>query len=216
MQTITATARTRNWTVVFTDIALAGFIYFIVVVLAMHLVRPSFNPGWKTIGDYGVGSLRPWLSSAFYGLSVGSLSLLIALEKSIARAGKSRIGWFIFGIWCKGSLFAAMFNEPVLDSPEENFRLLESAVTFSAFISIVVSSFIILKFRKDPVWKKHVLIARRLAFMLLITFILFAFSVYELKAIAGFAQRIFIAVVLIWFLMLTSWARAAAREKSDK
>jgi hypothetical protein len=66
--------------------------WFVIVMIALHLLRPDHNPIRRTTSQYVIGQYGNLMSSAFLALSIASLALVLALRKRVTAYSAGRIG----------------------------------------------------------------------------------------------------------------------------
>lgn len=180
--------------------AIVGFAYFLVVVVALHFLRPDYNPIRRLVSEYAVGPYAFLMTSAFFGLTLGSLALIIGLFQDLSRTWRSRIGLFFFGIWAAGILIAGIFpigDKIVLNTSSGHIHYLASV---SSFFSLVFATLLLSwHFNQDEKWSsfhRPALILSVLMLLALIGFFLSANTAYS-----GLSQRILIVIFLTWLLL---------------
>jgi len=53
------------------SIAIVGISYFLTAVIALHFLRPDYDPVSRFVSEYAVGQYGFLMTSAFFGLSLG-------------------------------------------------------------------------------------------------------------------------------------------------
>src|SRR5262245_43338420 len=92
-----------------TTLALTGIVYFVIVIVTLHFLRPDLNPVSRPTSEYAVGRYGFLMATAFFSMSIVSFSLLIGLYKGLDRPAQSRVGLLLLGIWGAGVLVAMSF-----------------------------------------------------------------------------------------------------------
>ena len=69
--------------------AIVGIAYFLIAVIALHFLRPDYYPIRRLVSEYAVGPYAFLMTSAFFGLSLGSLALVIGLYQAVSRTWRS-------------------------------------------------------------------------------------------------------------------------------
>jgi hypothetical protein len=93
-------------------IATVGFVgitYFVVIIVALHFLRPDLNPIQRPTSEYAVGPYGGLMSSAFFSMSVACWALIIGLSQGVSQPARSRIGLGLMGLWGVGVLIAMIF-----------------------------------------------------------------------------------------------------------
>src|SRR5262245_36864753 len=90
-------------------VAFVGISYFVVIIIALHFLRPDLNPIQRPTSEYAVGPYGWLMTSAFLSMSVASWALVIGLAHRLSQAAQSRIGLGLLGVWAVGVLIAMLF-----------------------------------------------------------------------------------------------------------
>jgi hypothetical protein len=186
--------------------AIVGFAYFLVVVVALHFLRPNFNPIHRFVSEYAVGPYGSLMTSAFFGLSLGSLALVIGLSQDVSRSWRSWIGLFFLAVWAVGILIAAIFpvgDRIVLGTPSGYIHYRASVMSFFSlvFAAILLSW----HFKQDERWSSFHRLALVLSVLMLLALIGFFLSANT--AYGGLSQRILISMFLTWLLLTAARLR---------
>ncbi len=90
-------------------IALIGFAYFVIAVVALYFLNPAYDLISSFEGNYDLASYELLIASTFFGLGLGSLALMIGLYQTTSRSAGSWISLLLIGIWSVGILIAGIF-----------------------------------------------------------------------------------------------------------
>ncbi len=105
---------------------------FGVLLVSLHLLEPEFDPTWRFISEYQLGSVGWMMHLAFLALGISLASAGVAIF-SQARSVVGYIGLAILGIAAIGMLMAAIFRtDPMTTAPE--------AATFSGLMHVLGAS----------------------------------------------------------------------------
>jgi len=196
-------------------LAIIGIVYFLVVVVALHFLRPEYSPLSRAVSQYAVGRYGFLMTSAFFGLSLGSLALVIGLFSGVSHTGRSWIGLVLLAIWAVGILIAGIFPIEVSSYPQMNSGHIHVVASIWAFISLVLAALLLSwRFKKDDKWSSF----HRPALIesLLMLLALVGLFRYINTGFGGLSQRIFIVACLIWLLSTAARLRAAASRSIPK
>lgn len=91
------------------NISLAGFLYYIIVFVTLHFLRPDVNPISQFTSDYSFGPFRILMITAYFSVSLGSFALVIGLYQGIAQQARSLFGLVFLGVWAVGLMIAGVF-----------------------------------------------------------------------------------------------------------
>ncbi|WP_188996147.1 DUF998 domain-containing protein [Paenibacillus nasutitermitis] len=92
--------------------------FFVIVLGTLHLLEPEFDPTWRFISEYALGSFGWMMHLAFVLLAVSLVSAGVAIFSQV-RTLAGYIGLVIFGLSATGVLIAAVFvTDPISVSPD--------------------------------------------------------------------------------------------------
>jgi hypothetical membrane protein len=187
-------------------IAIVGIAYFLIAVVALHFLRPDYDPVSRFVSEYAVGSYGFLMTSAFFGLSLGSLALVIGLYQGVPRSGRSWIGLVLLGIWGVGILIAGIFPTDLRGAPETLSGNIHDRASVLSFFSLITATILLSwRLKHDERWRPFHRSALILALLILATFIGFFLTVDT--ELVGLSQRIFIVTFLIWLLLTAARLR---------
>jgi uncharacterized protein DUF998 len=174
-------------------IAIIGFAYFVIAVVALYLLNPSYTLANSMAGNYDLGSFEFLIASTFFALGVGSLALLFGLFRVVLLAARSWIGLFLLGIWGLGFFLAGIFpaNEPgstvthmttvliagifpaeVEAHPETAFSFKHILAILGSFLSLTSATILLSwSFKKDERWRRFYPLSLILALVMLVALI---------------------------------------------
>jgi len=187
-------------------IAVVGIAYFLIAVVALHFLRPDYDPVSRFVSEYAVGSYGLLMTSAFFGLSLGSLALVIGLSQGVPRSGRSWIGLVLLGIWGVGVLIAGIFPTDLRGAPETISGNIHNLASLLSFLSLIAATILLSRrFKQDERWRPFHRSSLILSLVILATFI--GFFLTGGTEFVGFSQRIFIVAFLIWLLLTAARLR---------
>jgi hypothetical protein len=174
---------------------------FAIAVIGLHFLRPDYNPLQRFISEYAVGSYGIVMRLAFFCLSAGSLALAISLYRSISGSARSYTALILLLGWSICVFIAGIFPTDLAGSAETSSGSIHDKASLIGFVSIVLASFFLLRFRRDEKWKKHYRSSLLLSLIMMITFLTFMASIIMEFRFIGLIQRLFIMAVLLWLVI---------------
>jgi hypothetical protein len=193
-------------------IAIAGFAYFSLALLLMHVLRPDRALTTTFISGYAVGRFGWVMTTAWLAASSGCLMLVLGLARSGPRSGAARLGMFLLGMLSIGLLTAAIFPPDVPGTPPTRSGEIHSIGFLVNVGSLLLASVLLsVGFGSDPRWRAFQRTAVLLASLLVIAFLLQFLTIYE-GALVGLANRFFVTMMVVWLLAISIRLRALARE----
>ena len=88
---------------------------FIVILTALHFIKPEIAPSWNFISEYEIGRFGWLMQIAFFYLALSCIFLVLALWKQLNIVGK--IGLIMLMIASAGMILAAIFKTDELNTP---------------------------------------------------------------------------------------------------
>ena len=172
-------------------------------VIGLHFLRTDYDPLQRFISEYAVGPYSIIMRLAFFCLSAGSFVLVVALYRSIPRSARSYTALILLLSWSICVFVAGIFPTDLVGSAETSSGNIHDKASLIGFVSIVLASFFLLRFRRDERWKKYYRSSLLLSVIIMLAFLGFMASIITEFKFIGLMQRIFILFVLVW-LVITS------------
>jgi len=93
-------------------------VLFVLILLSLHIIEPEFDPTWRFISEYALGSVGWLMHLAFFALAISLASAGVAIFSQI-RTVVGYLGLGLLGISAIGILLAAIFTtDPISTSSE--------------------------------------------------------------------------------------------------
>jgi hypothetical protein len=172
-------------------------------VIGLHFLRTDYDPLQRFISEYAVGPYSIIMRLAFFCLSTGSFVLVVTLYRSIPRSARSYTALILLFSWSICVFVAGIFPTDLVGSAETSSGSIHDKASLIGFVSIVLASFFLLRFRRDERWKKYYRSSLLLSVIIMLAFLGFMASIITEFRLIGLMQRIFILLVLVW-LVITS------------
>jgi len=184
-------------------IAIGGMVYFVVAVVGLHFLRPEYNPINHAVSNYAVGPYGYLMTAAFYVLALSVFALALGLTRSIALTNLSRVAILLLCLASSGMVVLSIFPGDVhaLHPPATITGVIHWTAASISFLSIMIAAFLLSSsFKSDERWQEF----RRLCFILALAMVgaLLLYGILALVGWIGIGQRIYIAVCLVWLLVL--------------
>jgi hypothetical protein len=200
---VTRQARQVAWLAL---IAIGGIVYFVVAVVVLHFLRPEYNPINHAVSNYAVGSYGYLMTAAFYVLALSVYALALGLTRSIALTNLSRVAVLLLYLASIGMVVMGIYPGDVhaLHPPATITGVIHWTAAGISFLSIMIAAFLLSSsFRTDERWQAF----QRPCFLLALAMVgaLLLYGVLALVGWIGIGQRIYIAVCLLWLLVLAGW-----------
>ena len=195
--------------------AIASVVYFVVVILILHFLRPDLDPISQPTSQYAVGSYGFLMTSAFFSMSIASFTLVLGLYQGISQTARSKVGLVLLGLWGVGVIIAMLFPIDPEGSPPTMAGTIHQIDGPLAFLCVTASTILLSRrFNQDE--NLHLLYypALLLSLVLLITFILTFISFATQLGFTGLTQRIHLATLVTWMVLTAARVRSTSLRKA--
>jgi hypothetical membrane protein len=172
----------------------------------LHLLRPDYNPFQRFLSEYAVGRFGGLMTTAFLLQALISLALVIGLFREVRHSGSLLAGCAFLIVAALTLTLAGVFQTDLSDSTDGPFRLitrtgmLHQLAGATSFLSRIAAFLCFSRaYRFDNRWQSLAPTARHLAIAFLTLF--FTFVLMIPRNFGGVAQRVTVAVGLLWILL---------------
>ncbi len=86
-------------------VAIGFSVLFLIILLLLHFLKPEFDPSWRMISEYEIGSFGWMMRLAFFSWGASILALLITIWPSLTSTGGIISRWWM--ILIVAALFGA-------------------------------------------------------------------------------------------------------------
>src|SRR5918995_3764694 len=90
-------------------LSFAGAATFVVLLAALHFIKPELDPSWHFISEYAIGNHGWKMVLAFLALALGYVALVVTI-RSQTRTNLGRIGLALLLVSALGLTIAAIFT----------------------------------------------------------------------------------------------------------
>ena len=220
-----ATAATKPVTAVSRTAArlsFAGAATFVVLLAALHFIKPELDPSWHFISEYAIGRHGWMMVLAFLSLAVSYVSLLVAIRSQL-RTIAGRIGLVLLLVSALGLTIAAVFTTDPITVSEDTVTTEGTLHNLGGTLGIAMpfaAALIGWKLARNPAWssaKRPILWVTGLALVaFLVSFVSLGVMVSQSggkfgpDVLAGWPNRIETLAYCVW-LMSVAWQAAKLR-----
>jgi hypothetical membrane protein len=207
-------------------LAAAGTVAAAVIIIALHAIKPEFDPSWRFISEYAIGPYGWIMQLAFLIWAASFIALALSLRGEVkTRAGKA--GVLLLPIVAAALVFAGLFpQDPVTAAPD--------AATTSGAVHAIASMIgipgipiaaMLISFnlsRTNPAWKPHrsaIMWSAHVTWMSLVLMIVYlAWAVpraggFNPEVFAGWMNRLVVATYLTWQFVIAYRLRGFAARR---
>jgi hypothetical protein len=204
-------------------LSFAGAATFVVLLAALHFIKPELDPTWRMVSEYEIGRYGWVMVLAFLSLALSCVALFVAIRSQIRTTG-GYIGLVLLLISALGMTIAAIFTtDPITASQDEltthgTLHGLGSVLGIPSFP--IAATLISLSLARNPAWssaRRSLLWAAGLTW---ISLLVFALSVavmlpqsqggFSPDVLIGWANRLNMVANSGW-LMVVAWRAAQLR-----
>jgi bacteriorhodopsin len=192
----------RQQTARVATVALVGVAYFAVIIFVLHFLRADLDPISTPTSEYAVGRYGFLMTSAFFGMSLGSFALVIGLNRGVTQRARSGIGLVLLGIWAVGVLIAMSFPIDPEGAPQTISGTIHRINGPLGFLSLTAGTILVSRrFKQDGLWRPIHRTAVILSLVMLAAFISNFLNIATASGFAGLCQRMFLVAFVTWFLL---------------
>jgi hypothetical membrane protein len=205
-------------------VAAAGAIAVALIILALHAIKPEFEPSWRFISEYAIGRHGWIMQLAFLLWAASCAALAFGLRQEI-KGRRGRTGIVILRTVAIALVAAGLFpQDPVTAMPEEasTSGMLHAIASLIGIPGIPLAAMLLSSslWRSSPRWGRHRLALMGLAHATWISLALMAAYLawavpraggFTPDVSAGWMNRLVVATYLAWQLGIAY--RLAARDR---
>jgi Protein of unknown function (DUF998) len=197
-------------------LSFAGAATFVVLLAALHFIKPELDPSWHFISEYAIGRYGWIMVLAFLSLAIGYVSLFVALLSQL-RTIAGRIGLALLLVSALSLIIAAIFTTDPITLSKDAVTTEGTLHNLGGTLGIAMpfaAALIGWKLASNPVWssaRRPLLWATGLA---LVTFVVSFFSLgvmvslsggtFGPEVLVGWPNRIEVVAYCVW-LMTVAW-----------
>jgi hypothetical protein len=206
-------------------LSLAAAAVFLVLLAALHLIKPELDPSWRVISEYALGDYGWMMVLAFLSLAVSCVSLFVAIRSQTRTIG-GKIGLAFLLVAAVGLIIAAIFTTDPITASHNELTTHGTLHGLGAALGIgfpIAAALIGWSLARNQAWSS----ARRLllwaAGLAWIGFLVFALSMVVMfpddgtfgpDVLIGWPNRFMMMTYSVW-LMVVAWRVARlSRQRS--
>lgn len=194
-------------------LAIASVVYYVLAVAAVHLLQPELDPLTVPMSAYVLGEYGTLMTTTFFVLCVGLLAVGCGLLQALPRTRVIKVAFALTLIASAGILIAGLFPTdwpPPFRSTSSQVHQMAALVAFPAMT--IAPGLFSLNFRRSEYWERISVAALALsAGIVAAEAFLLATSAVAFLGVGGVVQRLFLALLLIWMLLVGRHLTRAAR-----
>lgn len=194
----------------FADVAMACFGYFTVVLVLLHGLRPDYTPVDHMISDYAVGRFGWVMTTAFVAMSAGCLTLGLGMALAGPPSLPGRAAVLLLWVATIGLLTTAVFPTDLETAATTTTGNIHTVSFLVNVISLILCALLFAdSLWKSDEWRSYRWTGSALAIALLAAFIA-QFLTLHRGAPYGLTNRLFVAMLMVWFVATAAQLRRVA------
>ena len=206
-------------------LSFAGAATFVVLLAALHFIKPELDPSWHFISEYAIGEYGWIMVLAFLSLALAYASLLVAIRSQL-RTIAGRIGLALLLLSALGLTIAAIFTTDPITVSENAVTTEGTLHNLGGTLGIAMpfaTALVGWGLARNPAWssaRRPLLWATGLALMaFVVSFVSLSVMVsrsggeFGPDVLVGWPNRIEIVAYSVWLMVV---ARQAIRVRSQR
>lgn len=183
-------------------IALAGVATWLLIVIAMHAIKPELDPAYRYISEYAIGDTGWLMRAAFFAVATGAIAIAAGYRHALHPTRYAHLAVALTLVSALGFIAAGVFVTDPSDVADPTTTGVLHLV--GALMALPTHALAALAYRgafnHTEGWQPVAARIRWLPVLLLLAFLVSFFT--PQGAAVGLAQRIFVAIVTAWLTFL--------------
>jgi hypothetical protein len=223
----TATARpVRTITPAAASLSFAGAATFVVLLAALHFIKPELDPSWHFISEYAIGEYGWIMVLAFLSLALSYVSLFVAIRSQL-RTIAGRIGLVLLVVSALGLIIAAIFTTDPITASEDAVTTEGTLHNLGGTLGIAMpfaAALVGWKLARNPAWssaRRPLLWATGLALVaFVVSFVSLGVMVSQSggkfgpDVLVGWPNRFEVVAYSVWLMVVALHAVQLSRQRS--
>lgn len=208
-------------------LSFAAAVTFLVLLAALHLIKPELDPSWRMVSEYEIGRYGWVMVLAFLSLTLSCVALFIAIRSQIRTLG-GYIGLAFLLVSALGMTIAAIFTADPITASQDELTTHGTIHALGGLLGIpgfpIAATLTSLSLARNRAWspaRRSLLWAVGLVWISLLMFILFMAIMlpqsggeFGPEVLIGWPNRLFVVANSAW-LMIVAWRAARlSRQRS--
>jgi hypothetical protein len=223
----TATAKpVRTITPAAASFSFAGAATFVILLTALHLIKPELDPSWHFISEYAIGEYGWIMVLAFLSLALSYVSLFVAIRSQL-RTIAGRIGLVLLVVSALGLIIAAIFTTDPITVSQDDVTAEGTLHNLGGTLGLAMpfaAGLVGWKLARNPAWsaaRRPLLWATGLALVaFVVSFVFLGVMVgrsggeFGPDVLVGWPNRFEVVAYSVW-LMVVAWQALKLRGKES-
>ncbi len=198
-------------------IALGLLAYWVAALVILHIIRPDMDPLARAMSEYVVGPYGWIMTTTFFALAISIVAVALGLQSSLSVSRGKQIGLVLLYVSSAGIAVAGVFPGligPPQPPPPYDLATMAAYIEEAgpmhdiggmvAFLALAVALPVVSnRFSQDKFWSPIAEISRGLAYLYIGGLVaLFIVAGVVGPGLLGLAQRIFMAAMIAWMIIV--------------
>jgi hypothetical membrane protein len=171
--------------------------YYVIVLAALHILEPSFDPRFRFMGEYALGRYGWLMTTTFFVLGLATFMVAAGIRDLHPSTWTARTGFGLLAVAAPFICLAGVFKDSIP-------HLLASDVVFPSLVMAVL--LLSWTFRQTAGWEAIYRPTLVIALGMLAAFV----SMVADVGMPGLQQRAFIFLLLVWLSIVIHSIRVRA------
>jgi hypothetical protein len=203
-------------------VSLGAAVAFVVLLAALHVIKPELDPSWHFISEYAIGDYGWVMVLVFLSLALSYVTLFVAI-RSQTQTIVGKIGLALLLVSALGLTIAAVFTTDPITASQDAVTTEGSLHNLGGMLGIAMpfaAALVGWRLARNPAWssaKRPLLWATGLALVaFLVSFVSVGVMVSQSggefgpDVLVGWPNRIEIVAYSVW-LMMVAWQAIRVR-----
>jgi Protein of unknown function (DUF998) len=190
--------------------ATLGISIFAFCVVALHFLRPEYDPRQRFMSEFAVGPYGFVMTLAFFALGLGAFALALGFHGETRLSGRRWHGPLLFGLCGADLLLVALFPSDLQGAPARTTTgIIHDWASTPPFLFILLAMPLLVRhFQNEAGWRtfRYPTFALGIAALTVRVATLVPFGI----AWSGLTQRLLASLILGWLLLATLYLRTHA------
>ena len=185
-------------------IIFVSVLYSILTSILLHLFRTDMDPMLNAMSEYVLGECGWLMSSSFFVMSIGSISIAVVAVRMNPNNSKTSIVGGLFFLAAIGSILAGLFPaDPITHSSLSYSGKIHAAGGLVRFVSLTIAiPLLSFALGRMTSWQKEAKVLKILGVLYVLLFLSTFFFLLPIN-LFGLGQRLFMLTSFIWMLILS-------------
>jgi hypothetical protein len=180
-----------------------GIAWSVMVMVSMHFLNAGYDPIKQTTSEYVNGHYGYLMPTVFLSVSIASLALITGLYITMPSPGLSKAGLALMGIFAVQAIVAMFFPVNLQGTPVTTSGRVHHILGLVGFFCLAIGVILISQsFKKDKNFRPLYKPASIMSWIILAMFFSVFVNLYTKSGFAGISQRILLAALMAWFILI--------------